>query len=220
MGTNTQFVGLGDEDAWAVQDALRQAKLPRRLGRSSAVNLSHDRGLHKLVGFLRGYAWHVAREGKAPPKNLYKASEARFGRFRVRPRDVYGSPPDHCPDRFPHLIYPHFGVHGCLYMPADFERPFVLEFSSGAGRETWPLYLGSCPRLLEELEELDHWLGVPRSPLQVLEEHEQAGTHWDLESVDDMIPLSDPFSREKEAWLRVHCFASLAARHDLAISAS
>ena len=67
MGVNTFFVGVDDPGGWLVLDVARAGGEPiPALGRAAAARLSHDRGLATSVGFLRGYAWFVARKGRAP----------------------------------------------------------------------------------------------------------------------------------------------------------
>ena len=128
------------------------------------------------------------------------------------------------PDRWPHLLYTHPGGPDCFVLPQDFQRPRSLLYAPRPPEPgldpvaPWWVYLASAPRLLAELDELAQWLPVAPELGARLEALEAAGP-WDLESVDALVPLTDPFAREKEAWLRLRVFAQLATRHRLVITA-
>ncbi|MEZ6186641.1 MAG: hypothetical protein R3F62_16730 [Planctomycetota bacterium] len=225
MGVNTFLVGADDPGGWRVADVARAGGEPiPALGLAAHARLSHDRGLATLVGFLRGYAWFVVREGRAPGPEVHAAPAARGG---SRARAVYGPAPDRVPERWPHLLYTHPGGPDCFVLPQDFPRPRSALYAPSPPEPgldpvaPWRVYLCSAPRLLLELEELAAWLPVDRAAcaaLEALEALEAAGP-WDLESVDALVPLTDPFGREKEAWLRLRLFAQLAARHGLVVTA-
>lgn len=226
MGVNAFLVGSDDPGGELVRIVARAGDVELgALGMASAANLSHDRGLHRVVGFLRGYAWHVARTGSAPSADVYRHAERRRDPWGTHARAVYGPAPDRVPRRFPHLITAHPAAPGCVVLPADFAWPQRVKVALPAPDpeleaegEPWRVYLASAPRLLAELDQLDRWLHVPRASLAQLEALERSGP-WDLESVPQLVPDSDPFCREQEAWLRLRCFLELAVRHRLALTA-
>ena len=190
MGLDVFVVGT-DSDSfdettrWTVSKMLAQirrqnaALVPFELGQINGMpgNEWAEVGGCLRLHRLRGYAAHLELIGVPPaaphsgPGYYAQLDEAYNDLSKIK--------------RFRHLI--DHEDNGGYYFPLDFAKPFEL-------RETGSS-VGSSPRLLDELLDLNQHLQVP-------ENHPMPGSPGFASIID-----GDPWETEKDVWAVLHWFA-------------
>lgn len=115
----------------------------------------------------------------------------------------------------PHLELLTKNPYRVAYLPYDSATPLLTDHTERIFNKVVDLWVGSTPRLLEELIELAPLLGIPLRSGELSDETaEQINDVAPLEEGDDSKNAED----ERSAWLLLFEGARLAVQHQVALS--